>query len=89
VGPHEYTFRALLELTREAADNHKPIIPVPLALMRLGVPLLQLLPNPPITRDQFMMLLAGNTGDPSVATEVFDLEMRPLTDELSLILNKK
>lgn len=86
VGPVEYSFRELLELTRSAVNNHKPIIPIPLALMRLGVPLLQMLPNPPITRDQFMMLLAGNTSDPSIATDVFDLEMRHLSDELPHIL---
>jgi uncharacterized protein YbjT (DUF2867 family) len=86
VGPVEYSFRQLLELTRAAVGNHKPIVPVPLPLMRLGVPLMQLLPNPPITHDQFIMLLAGNTSDPSVATDVFDLEMRPLTDELPHII---
>ena len=86
VGPVEHSFRELLELTRRAANNHKPIIPVPLSLMRLAVPIMQVLPNPPITRDQFIMLLAGNTGDPSVATDVFDLEMRPLSDELPHII---
>jgi NADH dehydrogenase len=87
VGPVEHSFRQLLELTRAAANNRKPIVAVPLALVRLGVPLLQYLPNPPITRDQFLMLLAGNTGDPSLATEVFDLEMRALADELPRIIN--
>jgi NADH dehydrogenase len=86
VGPVEYSFRELLELTRRAANNHKPIIPVPLSLMRLAVPIMQILPNPPITKNQFIMLLAGNTGDPSVATDVFDLEMRPLSDELPHII---
>lgn len=86
VGPVEYSFRQLLELTRDAVGNNKPIVPVPLPLMRFGVPLMQVLPNPPITRDQFIMLLAGNTSDPSVATDVFDLEMRPLTDELAHII---
>lgn len=86
VGPVEHSFRELLELTRRAVNNHKPIVPVPLTLMRLGVPIMQILPNPPITKDQFIMLLAGNTGDPSVATDVFDLEMRPLSDELPHII---
>lgn len=82
VGPVEYSFRELLELVRDALGVHKPIVSVPLPLMRLAVPLFQVLPDPPITRDQLVMLLKGNTGDPARARLAFDLTMESLPKRL-------
>ena len=86
VGPHEYSFRELLELVRDTLGLRKPIVGVPLPLMRLGLPLLALLPNPPITRDQLEMLVQGNTGDPSDALAAFDLPMMTLPAQLPALL---
>ncbi|GAA6750868.1 complex I NDUFA9 subunit family protein [Thermus antranikianii] len=61
VGPREYTFRELLELTMAAVGRKKPFLPIPLPLMDLAVPLLSPLPFAPITRDQYLMLKGGNT----------------------------
>ncbi|WP_038046847.1 complex I NDUFA9 subunit family protein [Thermus caliditerrae] len=61
VGPREYTFRELLELTMAAVGRKKPFLPIPLPLMDLAVPLLSPLPFAPITRDQYLMLKEGNT----------------------------
>lgn len=87
VGPTEYSFRELLLLMKKVLDINKPIVPVPLALMKLGIPLLQILPKPPITKDQFLMLLAGNTGDPGEAQAAFDLVMETLPNKLPMILS--
>lgn len=86
VGPTEYTFRELLELVRGALGLRKPIVPVPLAVMHLSLPLFALLPEPPITRDQLLMLLAGNTGDPTEAQAAFDLPLEALPDHLAEVL---
>ncbi|ACO45334.2 complex I NDUFA9 subunit family protein [Deinococcus deserti] len=85
-GPQEFTFRELLELELAALGKKKPIVPVPLALMNLGVPLMQVLPNPPITRDQYAMLKAGNTAPNDEAREVFRLPMHRLQDRLGQIV---
>jgi uncharacterized protein YbjT (DUF2867 family) len=85
-GPQEYTFRQLLELELKATGKSKLIVPVPLFLMDLAVPLMGVLPNPPITRDQYLMLKAGNTGDPEPARSQFDLPMRRLEDDLPAIV---
>ena len=87
-GPVEYTFRRLLELELAALGKHKPIAPVPLPLMNLMVPLMNLLPTPPITNDQYAMLLEGNTGDPEPARKAFDLPMLNLETELPKLLGK-
>ncbi|MGY2893596.1 complex I NDUFA9 subunit family protein [Deinococcus sp. UYEF24] len=85
-GPQEYTFRQLLELELIAVGKNKPIVPVPLFLMNLAVPLMGLLPNPPITKDQYLMLKAGNTGDPEPARTTLSLPMNRLEDHLAEIV---
>lgn len=85
-GPDEFTFRQLLELELQALGKKKPIVPVPLALMNLAVPLMQLLPKPPITRDQYAMLKEGNTAPNEPARSDFHLPMLRLPDKLPEIV---
>lgn len=87
-GPQEYTFRELLELELGALGKRKPIVPVPLPLMDLMVPAMGVLPKPPITRDQYAMLKAGNTAPPERARDAFGLPMRRLPDALPGILGR-
>ncbi|BDP40775.1 NADH(P)-binding protein [Deinococcus aetherius] len=87
-GPEEFTFRQLLELELSALGKKKPIVPVPLALMDLAVPAMQVLPKPPITRDQYAMLKEGNTAPNEPARTVFDLPMLRLQDKLPGIVGK-
>lgn len=88
-GPEEFTFQQLLRLELAALKKRKPVVPVPLPLMNLAVPLMGLLPNPPITRDQYAMLKAGNTAPNEPARTVFDLPMLRLQDQLPEILGRK
>lgn len=85
-GPQEFTFRELLELELGALGRKKPIVPVPLPLMDLAVPLMQVLPSPPITRHQYAMLKEGNTAPNEPARTLFDLPMRRLPDDLPGLL---
>lgn len=88
-GPKEYTFKQLLSLELETLNKRKPLVHVPLWAMNLVVPLMQMLPNPPITKDQYAMLLDGNTGDPAPARDTFGLHMEPLENWLPRILGVK
>ena len=85
-GPEEFSFRQLLELELWALGKRKPIVPVPLPLMNLAVPLMQVLPSPPITRDQYAMLKEGNTAPNEPARSTFDLPMLRLQDHLPQIV---
>jgi len=85
-GPREYTLRELLLLVRDTLGLKKPLVNIPLPLMWLGVNLFRLLPDPPVTRDEFLMLLAGNTADPGPAGEAFHLKLEPLEEHLPEIL---
>ncbi len=86
VGPRDYTLRELLLLVRSELGLRKPLLNVPLPLMHLGTRLFRLLPNPPITRDELLMLLAGNTGEPEPARTALGLELLELEDRLGEIL---
>jgi NADH dehydrogenase len=56
--------------------------------MDVAVPLMQVLPSPPITRDQYAMLKAGNTAPNDAARAAFDLPMLRLQDRLPLIVKR-
>jgi len=85
-GPVEYRFDELLRLELQALGKRKPFVRVPLWLMRAVVPLMQVLPRPPITRDQFAMLVEGNTADPAPARDALGLRMRRLDEDLPALL---
>ncbi len=85
-GPTEYTLRELLLLIRDRLRPRKPLVNIPLWLMRVGIQAFRLLPNPPITHDQFLMLLAGNTGDPGPAQELLGLDLASLPEHLHEVL---
>jgi uncharacterized protein YbjT (DUF2867 family) len=88
VGPKEYRFDALLDVEMQALGLKKPKINVPVFLMNLAVPMMQLLPSPPITTHQYAMLLEGNTADPAPMQAAFRLTGRELEQELPHILGK-
>ncbi|HWG84332.1 MAG TPA: complex I NDUFA9 subunit family protein [Deinococcales bacterium] len=87
-GPREYTFRELLELELRALGKRKPLVSVPVALMNLVVPVMQALPSPPITRDQYAMLLEGSSADPAPARDALRLFLRGLEEALPSILGR-
>jgi uncharacterized protein YbjT (DUF2867 family) len=89
VGPKEYTFAELLKLTQTTLGFKKPTIAVPIPIMDILVPIMNLVPAiAPITKDQYAMLKAGNTGNPDIMNRNFQLEHRELLQELPAILGK-
>jgi uncharacterized protein YbjT (DUF2867 family) len=55
-GPQVYSFRELLELLLTALNRQRVLIPIPFVLAEMQAGLLELLPNPPLTRDQVRLL---------------------------------
>ena len=51
-GPQVYSFKVLLELLLTAMSRQRVLIPIPFALAEMQAGLLELFPNPPLTRDQ-------------------------------------
>ena len=55
-GPQVYSFKVLLELLMTVLNRQRVLLPIPFALAEMQAGLLELLPNPPLTRDQVRLL---------------------------------
>jgi uncharacterized protein YbjT (DUF2867 family) len=83
-GPDQITWNDFLDrLRRTLGVRRRPIVHVPMALMRAGAALVERLPNPPVTRDQLTMLAdADNVGDPRPAIQTFGVEPIGVDEQL-------
>ena len=82
-GPDAVTWNEFWERLKEALGKDRPSLHIPFALMRAQAVVLELLPKPPVTRDQLKML----AGDDNVVTspaagETFGLPLVPLDEQL-------
>ncbi len=66
-GPRVMTMREVLRFVLEATRRRKPMIDMPMGLMRTQARLLERLPNPPITQDQLLLLERDNMVSPEAA----------------------
>lgn len=69
-GPRVMTMREVLRYVLEVTRRRRPMIDMPMGLMNLQAGILQRLPNPPITRDQLLLLGRDNVvteGAPGLA----------------------
>jgi NADH dehydrogenase len=90
-GPQIYSFKVLLELLLTAMNRQRVLIPIPFALAEMQAGLLELFPNPPLTRDQVRLLktdkvLSGmqpTLGDLGVQSRRLDDFLAPLKDKYS------
>ena len=70
-------------LRRALGIRRRPLVHVPGAAMRVQATLLEVLPNPPLTRDLLKMLLAGdNVVSDTAAVDTFKLPLVPLDEQL-------
>jgi uncharacterized protein YbjT (DUF2867 family) len=75
-GPQVYSFKTLLELLLTALNRQRVLLPVPFALAEMQAGLLELLPNPPLTRDQVRLLKTDKVVSGAEPT-LGDLGVRP------------
>ncbi|MEX2650642.1 MAG: complex I NDUFA9 subunit family protein [Alphaproteobacteria bacterium] len=67
-GPRVYTFRELLRYVLQVTGRRRLLVPVPTGIAMLQATVLELLPVPPLTRDQVRMLQRDNVaGVPGLA----------------------
>jgi NADH dehydrogenase len=59
-GPHVYTFKELMELLLRQIHRRRFLVPWPFALAELQSVFFEMLPAPPLTRDQVRMLRSDN-----------------------------
>jgi uncharacterized protein YbjT (DUF2867 family) len=90
-GPQVYSFKGLLELLLAALNRQRILLPIPFALAEMQAGLLELFPNPPLTRDQVRLLktdkvLSGmqpTLGDLGVQSRRLDDFLSALKDKYS------
>ncbi len=82
-GPRVVTFREVLELVMRYTGWERPLVPMPVALASLQAAFLELLPVPPLTRDQLKMLSRENVVSPTALT-LADLGITATTMEAVL-----
>jgi NADH dehydrogenase len=77
------TWNELWQRLRRALGVRRPLVHVPVPLARVQATLLEVLPNPPLTRDLLKMLLAGdNVVTDTSAIDTFALPLVPLDEQL-------
>jgi NAD(P)H-binding len=80
---------ALLELLLTVINRHRILLPIPFALAEMQAGLLELLPNPPLTRDQVRLLKTDKVVSGMEPT-LEDLGMQPRSlDEFLAAFKKK
>jgi NADH dehydrogenase len=63
-GPRAMSFRELLRFILDTTGHRRPMLDMPGGLVRLQARLSEFLPNPPLTRDQLLMLQRDNVVAP-------------------------
>ena len=80
-GPETLTWPEMIRRIAAAAGKKKVILPMPIALMRIGATLLDWLPFFPVTRDQLTMLEEGNIADPAALHDLINREPQSFNAE--------
>lgn len=82
-GPHVYTFKELMELLLQQIHRRRLLVPWPFAMAELQAIFFELLPEPPLTRDQVRMLRHDNVVTEGALT-LADLGITPTAAEVIL-----
>ena len=65
-GPHIYTYKALLQALEKCVRRHPPLFPVPFIVWRVLGQIAEVLPHPPITKNQVDLMRIDNVATASV-----------------------
>ncbi len=83
VGPDAVTWNEFYERIARTLGKRRGKLHIPVSLARAGAVMTELLPSPPLTRDQLTMLEAGdNVADPAPAHDAFGIEPISLDEQL-------
>jgi len=88
-GSEAFTWNQLYNKLQLILGTRKPKIHLPLPVARVQAALFEkILPNPPFTRDQLLMLQEDNIGDPKPAERDFILEQERFEDGVARYLKR-
>jgi uncharacterized protein YbjT (DUF2867 family) len=82
-GPDVVTWDELYDRIKRTLGKRRPTVHIPSSLVRMQARVLEVLPKPPLTRDQLTMLEAGdNMVSNNDAVKTFRLPLVPLDEQL-------
>jgi uncharacterized protein YbjT (DUF2867 family) len=82
-GPDTPTWDELYRAVQKALGKKRPLVHLPLGLLRANAAVLERLPRPPVTRDQLRMLeFEDSVGDAGPAIETFGIRPISLEEQL-------
>jgi NADH dehydrogenase len=79
-GPRAWSFRELLAFIVKETGRRRPLVEIPMGIARLQARFAELLPNPPLTRDQLILLQRDNVVGEGALT-LADLGIAPQSVE--------
>ena len=82
-GPRVYRYKELVELVLVHLKRRRVLVPVPFFVWEIQATLLGLLPNPPLTRDQVILMRRDNILSDTALTFA-DLSITPRSVEAEL-----
>jgi NADH dehydrogenase len=86
-GPAQLTIEGLIDLLLKILNKSRLKIHLPIPLMKLNAGLLErLLPSPPLTRDQLLMLQQDNICDTEPVLKDFGIQLMPLEKAIAQYL---
>lgn len=85
-GPETLSMDAIIRTVQRVLGKHQPLLHQPVALVKLGAALLQLLPNPPLSPAAIDFILMEEPVDPAPAEATFGLRFRRLEEGLRTYL---
>jgi uncharacterized protein YbjT (DUF2867 family) len=80
-GPDVKSFREILEFILAATNRSRPLVSIPFPLAELQGRILGLLPKPPLTRDQVLLLKSDNVVSEAATREGRTLEGLGITPD--------
>ena len=80
-GPQEMSWTEIIECIARTVGKKKLILPMPIAVMKVGATLLDWIPAFPVTRDQLTMLAQGNTAPDHHLRALIERDPAPFTPE--------
>jgi uncharacterized protein YbjT (DUF2867 family) len=86
-GPRIYAYEELLRTIAQKAGLKPLLVPVPFSLWRALAWTAELLPNPPVTRNQVELMRIDTIAGSEPGFEALGISPRPLEDVLDLILS--
>ena len=89
-GPRTYTYRELVEMVLDYRGRKRVLLPVPFIAWMAQARLLSVLPSPPLTEDQVILMRQDNAVDESLITlQDLGITPRSIEDSLAACLDSK